>query len=846
MATDTFLKNPVLIVGTKQEVSATTIQENDLVVVTDERFYTAEEVDDIVGSAEQGIRNDMNTSDSNLQTQITAHDGEITTIKNGLGDLGDQVSDIEEKIPEDASAQNQLVTQNDITNKITNCITEISQDIKLELANGVLTLKAGSKIYSPNGSYSITTADQTISTVTTANGQACLFCAAISGALQNPVIIKRCGSGASVPVDGADYSAFLNTTNLTMNRYANNAWAEWVVALPLAIVTVSDGAISSIDQVFNGFGYIGSTVFVLPGVKGLAPNGRNEDGTLKNIVAQTTSVETLTRSSGATGTKTISLSSSGVPDLPGGMEYNEKENQNYNFDSKSTLGIFGSLDLDSNYRISNFNIKQAFHAVDYNDFASVKDAVPTKQDIATAVNYDNITNCITEIPQDIKLGLGGTKQLYAWTTENDTLYTDTTQAGANRIKVYNANGQDVTSTKGSIYISSDGTYIWCDVATISKHYRDTSNDKTIDYNNSVILKAGSTIYTPNGVGVFDKHTYTSDVTLNISAGVTAKLIVFANGTTKSLAAQAENCFYSGANPTISTSIAIWYDTTENKIKFSDNSGSTWISPYAFPIAKITVSNGEITSINQVFNGFGYIGSTIFALPGVKALIPNGRNPDGSLNNIKTTVSSPKIMTMGSYMAGRNNAPLCLFSNISLGGMDIDANRWGTLKKLQDLPRTANEYSCWHCLEDNFFHYFNVSGVESISQRAFVGSFDVDSNNKITSFTPKTAFYALDKSDTEYIAHQAMPSDRYIDLTLGSSGTSYIAPADGYIILLKKGNYQQYITIDSGYDKVYADYAYNDQVVGLRISVKKGRNYSVWYSASQETQRFAFIYANGSK
>lgn len=589
MATDTFLKNPVLIVGTKQEVSATTIQENDLVVVTDERFYTAEEVDDIVGSAEQSIRNDMNTSDSNLQTQITAQTGEITTIKNGLGDLGDQVSDIEEKIPEDASAQNQLATKNQITE------------------------------------------------------------------LQN-----------------------------------------------------------------------------------------------------------------------------------------------------------------------------------------------SKQDIATAVNYDNITNCITEIPQDIKLGLGGTKQLYAWTTGNDTLYTDTTQAGAYDIKVYNANGQDVTSTKGIIYISSDGTYIWCDVDTISKHYRDTSNDKTIDYNNSVILKAGSTIYIPNGVGVFDKYTYTSDVTLNISAGVTAKLIVFANGTNKSLAAQAENCFYSGANPTISTSIAIWYDTTENKIKFSDNSGSTWISPYAFPIAKITVSNGEITSIDQVFNGFGYIGSTIFALPGVKALIPNGRNPDGSLNNIKTTVSSPKIMTMGNYMAGRNNAPLCLFSNISLGGMDIDANRWGTLKKLRDLPRTANEYSCWHCLEDNFFHYFNVSGVESISQRAFVGSFDVDSNNKITSFTPKTAFYALDKSDTEYIAHQAMPSDRYIDLTLGSSGTSYIAPADGYIILLKKGNYQQYITIDSGYDKVYADYAYNDQVVCLRISVKKGRNYSVWYSASQETQRFAFIYANGSK
>ena len=38
----------------------------------------------------------------------------------------------------------------DYTN-ITNCITEIPQDIKLELNNGTLTVKAGSKAYAPNG-----------------------------------------------------------------------------------------------------------------------------------------------------------------------------------------------------------------------------------------------------------------------------------------------------------------------------------------------------------------------------------------------------------------------------------------------------------------------------------------------------------------------------------------------------------------------------------------------------------------------------------------------------------------------------------------------------------------------
>ena len=55
--------------------------------------------------------------------------------------------------------------------------------------------------------------------------------------------------------------------------------------LPIAIVSSRgvDDKFASIDQVFNGFGYIGSTVFALPGVKVQIPNGRNEDGTYSFI-----------------------------------------------------------------------------------------------------------------------------------------------------------------------------------------------------------------------------------------------------------------------------------------------------------------------------------------------------------------------------------------------------------------------------------------------------------------------------------------------------------------------------------------------------------------------------------
>lgn len=543
MATDTFLKNPVLIVGTKQEVAAATIQENDLVAVTDERFYTAEEVDDIVSSTEQDIRNaineseqnirdDMNASDSELQTQITAHAGEITTIKgdittinddlgdlgdqvsaieskipngttdsnqlvnkqeladtvvdikgdvnqadselqsqitaqaeriaeldsekldnnlgsvnagkvltvdndgniiaasttetgglvavahdtslkgagkdsdplgvadsiledisttkNDLGDLGDQVSGIEAKIPEDASEQNQLATRNQITelqsskqdiatavnyNNITNCITEIPQDIQLELNNGTLTLKSGSKLYVPNGSGTFDTltltADKTATQ--TANDTRLYF---YNGSYIEKFPIAQCFSGSSAP-SGYTYMFWYDTTNNAVKKTSDSGstWESgW--SLPFAICTSTNGAISNIDQVFNGFGYIGGTVFTLPGVKGLIPNGRNSDGTLKNSEFYFSNI--IVKSYPDTGGDWVfclSTNSIGLRKL----KYDDDKNENIQTtdNTKQLLCNAGTISL-LNGTITSFALKTAFHAVDYSEYISSKKSLDGK------------------------------------------------------------------------------------------------------------------------------------------------------------------------------------------------------------------------------------------------------------------------------------------------------------------------------------------------------------------------------------------------------------------------------------------------------------------------------------
>jgi hypothetical protein len=62
-------------------------------------------------SADQSIRDDMNAEDSRLQTQITAQAAAITTNKNDIDELGDDVSEIQAKIPESASGSNPLITK---------------------------------------------------------------------------------------------------------------------------------------------------------------------------------------------------------------------------------------------------------------------------------------------------------------------------------------------------------------------------------------------------------------------------------------------------------------------------------------------------------------------------------------------------------------------------------------------------------------------------------------------------------------------------------------------------------------------------------------------------------------
>lgn len=92
--------------------------------------------------------------------------------------------------------------------------------------------------------------------------------------------------------------------------------------------------------------------------------------------------------------------------------------------------------------------------------------------------------------------------------------------------------------------------------------------------------------------------------------------------------------------------ALWYDTSENIVKITIDSGATWQNYGSLPIGVFTMAGtGATKKVKHVFNGFGFIGLTAYAVPGVKGLMADGLNEDGSYKSVERTFDKMVMRTM---------------------------------------------------------------------------------------------------------------------------------------------------------------------------------------------------------
>lgn len=179
--------------------------------------------------------------------------------------------------------------------RISNCITVIPQNIKLTLENNILIVKAGS-VLALTGSSAYTTitvnSDRTKDFSSYPDGDIVVFANSVGG-LGLDGLKNKIGSGDTLPSDSSTYAWYYLTTDYSIYHWENSTWIKKTATYPLCMLNKSGNNVSFAkdsngnDMIFNGAGFIGHHAFVLPGVKGLAPNLKNVDGTLKSFNVNT-------------------------------------------------------------------------------------------------------------------------------------------------------------------------------------------------------------------------------------------------------------------------------------------------------------------------------------------------------------------------------------------------------------------------------------------------------------------------------------------------------------------------------------------------------------------------------
>ena len=100
----------------------------------------------------------------------------------------------------------------------------------------------------------------------------------------------------------------------------------------------------------------------------------------------------------------------------------------------------------------------------------------------------------------------------------------------------------------------------------------------------------------------------------------------------------------------------------------------------------------------------------------------------------------------------------------------------------------------------------------------------------------------------YFSGLCMPSGTYDDLTLGASGATYTAPANGYVVVSKRGGAADlYLNNWGGSDNAYMVEARSvsaSQAVTIAFPVRKGEVFEIQYNLTGSTEIFRFIYAQG--
>ena len=285
-----------------------------------------------------------------------------------------------------------------------------------------------------------------------------------------------------------------------------------------------------------------------------------------------------------------------------------------------------------------------------------------------------------------------------------------------------------------------------------------------------------------------------------------------------------------APTTFPTSYLLWYDTANNILKHTANKGTSWsTNEGVFPYMTVNTTK-NISSVDyptNIFDGNGVMDCCAWVADGVKVLVPDGRNSDGTLKNIEaTSKASVRIAPWSTTIT--KTSPLIITSEGVLGNS-------GT-RYVESETEPTFEYVLWYNPLTNEMKYKDsATSTWGSRQYAVVGScygtygtlwanhFSYTESNFKEAFRAVDYSDALLKTDKSEIISWGMPdySARYTVTTSESSPKT--ATEDCIFVVDNSGNNTNVCIFVNGLCVVNSYASSNARSAGYAI-VPKGISY----------------------
>lgn len=376
-------------------------------------------------------------------------------------------------------------------------------------------------------------------------------------------------------------------------------------------------------------------------------------------------------------------------------------------------------------------------------------------------------------------------------------------------------------------------------------------DIKLELNNGTLtLKAGSKVYIPNGfesdgtTPKFDVFIVSKDVLL--SASLVSNYYTSGYGWcfNKNLnkiqgGNFIGNQFQSGTF--VQTVCCMFYDTAANIIRYTADTGATWEEGYSLPFAVTQLVHGTgITSIDQVFNGFGYIGSTEFALPGVKYQFAVGTDNNGLFSSV---VKTSNTVTIRNNLTTETGEAVCFLTE-DFQPYAVWQNNYHTSATQPDDQTGAVWFN-----GNVFYQNIGTNDSPNWKQKNLIPCFNYSVNQgTVTQFKGYEVSKFNSYQDFE-LAEKPLPSNNFINLTLGASGTIYTVPANGWInmsVNLAVNNYMAFFNKNSANvsELINMQSAGINQNYTIGFPIRAGQKFRVQYDAYNNLNSFRFYFAQG--